>query len=319
VSVAAARLLPSKYRTKRLRRESIMRSYPLFTALLIAQAASAQTPTPDTDIYLAPLRLRDGWVVIGTPRNITARAGYDNQPHFTADGRAILYSARIDNTQNDIFRYDLRTRKVTRLTQTPESEYSPTPAPGGFSVIRVERDSTQRLWRFNDAGQNPVPVLPAVKPVGYHAWIDPQHVALFVLGSPAKLQLGDLRSGRADVVAEYIGRAIQKIPRFAGVSYVQRQDDSTSWLRRIDKNGQIDAIAKLPPGGEYHAWTPKSALLATAGSKLLEWTPIDGGRWREIVDFESIGLRVSRISVSPQGNWLAIVAERAQIAGGNRE
>jgi hypothetical protein len=304
--------------TMPLDRSRFMRAYPLLAmAALIAQAASAQTP--ETDIYLAPLRLRDGWVVIGSPRNITPRVGYDNQPHFTADGRAILYSARVENAQNDIFRYDLRTRKVTRLTQTPESEYSPTPAPGGFSVIRVERDSTQRLWRFNNAGKNPLPVLPGVKPVGYHAWIDPQHVALYILGSPATLRLGDVRAGSADVVAEFIGRAIQKIPRFAGVSYVQRQDDSTNWVRRIDNDRQIHTIAKLPPGGEYHAWTPKSALLATAGSKLLEWTPIDGGRWREVVDFTSMGLRVSRIAVSPQGNWVAFVGERTQMAGGSRE
>jgi hypothetical protein len=285
----------------------------LLAAVAVAQAAAAQTP--DTDIYLVPLLVRDGWVAVGQARNITGRAGYDNQPHFTADGRAILYTARLGDAQTDIFRYDLRSQKNTRLTQTSESEYSPTPSNRGFSVIRVERDSAQRLWRFDSEGNHPALLLAGVRPVGYHAWLDPQRLVLFVLGSPATLQLADLRNGQAEVVARDIGRSIQKIPRWNGVSYVQRQD-SVLWVRRLDRDRTIHAIAQLPPGGEYHAWTPRRALLATAGSRLLEWTPMKGGTWRQVADFTPLGLRVSRLAVSPNGEWIALVGERVSSGGG---
>ena len=38
--------------------------------------------------------------------------------------------------------------------ETPENEYSPQPIPDddGFSVVRVEADGDQRLWRFGPAG-----------------------------------------------------------------------------------------------------------------------------------------------------------------------
>lgn len=283
----------------------------LLTAVALTQPAAQ---APDTDIYLAPLRLSDGWVAIGEARNITNRAGYDNQPHFTADGRAILYTARLADGQTDIFRYDLRSQRSMRLTQTAESEYSPTPSGSGFSVIRVERDSAQRLWRFDRNGSNPVVLLPGVRPVGYHAWLDAQQLVLFVLGSPATLQRAALRNGAAVVVARDIGRSIQKIPRWNGVSYVQRQD-SVLWLRRLDADRTIHAIAQLPPGGEYHAWTPRGALLATSGSRLLEWTPISGGSWRQVADFTPLRLRVTRIAVSPNGDWIALVGERARGGG----
>ncbi len=281
--------------------------------VLAAVGLTAQTPPPETDIYLAPLRLREGWVAVGTLRNITNRAGYDNQPQFTRDGRSVLYSARVGGTQTDIFRYDMRTAKNAQVTQTPESEYSPTPAPmGGFSVIRVEADSTQRLWRFEDNGTSPRVLLPAIKPVGYQAWLDANTLALFVLGSPATLRLGDLRTGQADSLTASIGRAIQKIPRYVGASFVQRAADSSMWVQRVHGGTRaIRAIAKLPAGGEYHAWTPRGALLATDGSKLLEWTPIDGGTWREVADFASQGIRLSRIAISPRGDWIAMVGERA--------
>jgi hypothetical protein len=278
-------------------------------ALFGARAVPAQTP--DTDIYLAPLRIVDGWVAIGVPVNITNRPGYDNQPQFSVNGRTLLFTARMDDGQTDIFEYDLRTRKTTRLTNTPESEYSATPLRNGFSVVRVEPDSAQRLWWFDRMGKNPT-LLVDVKPVGYHAWINDQQAALFVLGSPATLQLADLRSREATVVAHQVGRALQKIPNWNGVSFVQHESDSTMWIRRIDgRQHETRAIAQLLPGGEYHAWTPRSALLATAGSKLYEWTPIDGGTWRQVFDAAPLGLLVSRIAVSPRGDMIALVGERA--------
>ncbi len=74
---------------------------------------------------------------------------------------------------------------VTRvIASNPESEYSATPLPdgSGLSVIRVEADSTQRLWRFDMDGANGSVVLEDVAPVGYHAWADQRTLVMFVLG-----------------------------------------------------------------------------------------------------------------------------------------
>src|SRR6185503_11568297 len=43
---------------------------------------AAQAP-PDTEIYLAPLKIANGAIDVGTPVNITSNPGYDNQPFFT--------------------------------------------------------------------------------------------------------------------------------------------------------------------------------------------------------------------------------------------
>ena len=280
----------------------------LLVALLLAPG-SAMAQATDTDIYIAPLRMQDGWIAVGSPVNVTNRAGYDNQPHFTRDGRAILFTAQHDG-QTDIYRYDLRTRATTRLTQTPESEYSATPAMNGFSVVRVEADSTQRLWLFDDRGGNPRLLLPNVKPVGYHAWLNDSQLALFVLGSPPTLQLTRLRVDSTSVIASNIGRAIVKVPRWAGVSFVQRDADSTMWIRRVDATREVKPVAKLMPGGEFHAWTPRGELVATSGSTLMQWTPIDGGSWRRITEVQ--GVTLSRVAISPRGDWIAFVGERAR-------
>src|SRR4051794_23138218 len=110
-------------------------------------------PPPDTDIWLASLALR-GTPAVSHASNITASPGYDNQPSFTPDGAAILFTSNRGGSQTDIYRYEIASGATTRVTNTPESEYSPTVTPDGahVSVVRVESDGTQRLWRFTIAG-----------------------------------------------------------------------------------------------------------------------------------------------------------------------
>jgi hypothetical protein len=147
-------------------------------------APAVQAP-PDTEIYLAPMKTANG--AIGPAVDITNNPGYDNQPFFTPDGKAILFtSVRGSGTQTDIYKYDIAAKMIAQVTNTPESEYSPTITPAGkLSVIRVELDAgkTQRLWQFTADGRDPQPVLETIKPVGYHAWADHQTLALFVLGA----------------------------------------------------------------------------------------------------------------------------------------
>ena len=145
---------------------------------------------PSTDVWVVPMHQTGGEVHFGDPRNVSKRKGYDNQPGFTPDGHAVLYTVIGDDGQADIWRYSLAGGRPRRITVTAESEYSATATPDGrgFSVIRVEADSTQRLWRFPLSGfGGPSLVLERVKPVGYHVWVGEHTLVLFVLGRPATL------------------------------------------------------------------------------------------------------------------------------------
>ncbi len=205
----------------------------LFGVLFVWQAASQP---PDTEIFLASLSVRDGKVEIGKPINISNSPGYDNQPSFTPDGAAVLFTsvrgerkpdpANAAATGSDIYRYEIAPARLSQVTNTPEAEYSPTVTPDGrhISVIRVEADGTQRLWRFTIEGTQPELVLRDVKPVGYHAWADANILALFVLGQqgqPATLQVADAKTGQAQIAATGIGRSIQRMSR-GGISFVAR-------------------------------------------------------------------------------------------------
>lgn len=291
-------------------------------ALLAAAALGApvsvpaQGAPPATDIYLVPLDASGATLRVGAPTNVTRRPGYDNQPSFSPDGRTIYYTAIRDDGQADVWRWDRDRRTAERVTTTTESEYSPTVMPGGrrLSVVRVEADSTQRLWSFALDGSDPRLLLAGVKPVGYHAWADDSTLALFVLGAPSTLQVADTRSGAATVAARDIGRSLVPVPGRHAVSFLQHAD-STWWLtildldRRTSGGWATERVARMPAGADYAAWLRDGRAITAAGSKLYVLDRATAA-WSEFADLASAGLGgLSRLALSPDGRWLALVAE----------
>ncbi|MFZ5624337.1 MAG: TolB family protein [Gemmatimonadota bacterium] len=279
---------------------------------LTASALHAQAPS--TDIYLVPLAGAGARLSLGA-KNVTHRVGYDNQPSWTARSDGFFYTANVDG-QTDIYRYDLADARATRITDTPESEYSPTVMPDGksVSVVRVERDSTQRLWAFPMAGGAPSLVLERIKPVGYHVWLAPDRLALFVLGAPATLQLADRETGNATVVAHHIGRTLLRVPGTKEFSFVQWEDSAATkgMVNLFDPvSGKQRPIAPLLPGNEFYTWAPDGTLLMGSGSVIYRWAASAG--WQPVGDLASQGVTgISRMAVSPDGKWIAVVAaERA--------
>jgi dipeptidyl aminopeptidase/acylaminoacyl peptidase len=283
---------------------------PVVIALATARGSS-QAP-PATDIYLARLTTTGGTLSVGSARNLTARDGYDNQPSWSPDGRSIYFTSVRDG-KVDIYRLEVASGATTPVTNTAvESEYSATVMHGGnaISVIRVEADSTQRLWTFPLAGGEPSVILERVKPVGYHAWADSVTLALFVLGSPNTLQLADSRTGRADTVVTNIGRSLHRVPGQKRISFVHKVSADEWWLTLLDPATRAtERMVRMPKGVEDYAWTPGGVVIAGDGSALKAYDPRRGGEWQPIGDLGAAGLSsITRLSVSPRGDQIAIVA-----------
>jgi dipeptidyl aminopeptidase/acylaminoacyl peptidase len=290
------------------------------------QQPAATPPRPSTDVFVAPLKVSGATVTVGAPVNISSSPGYDNQPSFTPDGAALLFtSVRGDAKQSEIYRYDFGASAsaagtLTRLTETAESEYSPTVTPDGrhFSVIRVEADGTQRLWQFTMDGKTPSLVLTDVKPVGYHAWADDRTLALFVLGKPATLQLADRTTGAATIAATDIGRSIQKTPGRDTVSFVLRETPASGGAPTLTvrefapKTRAITPLVPVVSGATEAdlAWTPDGLLLMAHNGALYGWRRGDKD-WSRLADLDALGLSgVSRMAVSPKGDRIAFVATK---------
>jgi hypothetical protein len=279
-------------------------------------AARSQTPSPSpsltppaSDIFIIDLK-GEKKLKLGEPIKITSEAGYNNQPSFLSDGKSILYTS-IRDKQADIYRYDISSRSTTQITRTPEGEYSPTLTPDGksISVVRVEADGTQRLWKFPLDGGEPSLILENIKPVGYHLWIDDHMLALFILGKPNTLQLVDLRTGKTEVIADNPGRVLRRVPNEDRFSFVQKVSDQEWLVKTFDlKTHAVSTVIKTFPSVEDYAWTPAGLLLMATGSKLFSRNKSDWA-WVEIADLSNAGLKsITRIAVSPKGDRIALVA-----------
>jgi dipeptidyl aminopeptidase/acylaminoacyl peptidase len=290
----------------------------LMLAALLWQAAAA-APPPDTEIYLAPLTIAAGTATVGQPADVTNSPGYDNQPAFTPDGSAIFFTSVRGGTQTDIYRYDIGSRQTTRVTNTPEGEYSATFTPDGqhISVIRVEAGGTQRLWQFTLDGSHPEIVLRDIKPVGYHVWADDHTLALFVLGQPATLQLADTRTGKADVLAQNIGRSLQRIPGRGTISVVVREPAAEGAppvlsIRELDpRTRALTPLVNAVAGAKEAdcVWTPDGLLLMAKDDVLYGWRRGETA-WTRVADLAALGLHgVTRLAVSPKGDRIAIVTQ----------
>jgi hypothetical protein len=297
-----------------------MRALLLIATLMQAPSTPPVQPTappPGTDIYLVPMTGGLASLKGAKPAPVSTAPGYDNQPFFSADGRRLLFAANRDGKQTDVFMFERATGRVTQMTNTPENENSPTYLPSGktdadgFSVVRSEMDKTQRLWRFNATGREPSVLLADIKPVGYHAWVDPDRVVLFVLGEPNSLQLASVNSGKGEVAANGIGRSLHRIPGTRMVSFVHREPSGEFWIKQIDIDSKkIDTLTRVVEGNTERdmAWLPDGkTILMSGGTKVYSWTRGATG-WTEVFDAAPHNLgAVSRLAVSPKGDAIAIV------------
>jgi hypothetical protein len=275
-------------------------------------APRAASGPPSTDVYLVPLTLGGaGLPKVGAPLNVTHRDGYDNQPAFTSDSRSLLYTSMRDDGESDIYRYNFSTGLAVPVQHTKESEYSayPTANDSAVTVIRVEADSTQRLWRLNTGDAGASLMFPTVKPVGYFAQADDSTWALFVLGSPATLQIAHTGRAMTDTVARNIGRSLNRIPGSTRVSYVQKGANGWYVMSYDPQTKRTDTLVRTVSNtSEDLVWVDSSTLLAASGAKLFAWKK-GTQEWTEIGDFAYASLdAITRLAVSRNGQFLAITA-----------
>ena len=114
-------------------------------------------------------------------------------------------------------------------------------------------------------------------------------LVLFVLGSqgkPSTLQVASIKTGKAEVAAENIGRSLHRIPGTAFASFVHRA-------------GELYTVKQIDPSTK--------SILMSSGAKVFSWTRGQSG-WTEVFDAAPHNLgAITRLSVSPKGDAVAIV------------
>lgn len=303
-----------------------------------------------TDVVVLDLYPHLDHVHVSSLTRVTDRTGYDNQPRFLDHERLLFVSDRDGGTE--VYLALLAEDRVVRLTDTPESEYSPHLLRWGADgaealvVVRVEADGvSQHLVRYplpvrsspeslEEPLREGIRLAAPLLDVGYHAWAPPEEGGdagearwgvLFRVGAGgAPPTLYRIRLDAAGRMTEEhrvqagIGRSLQPVPGTTEVSFVDLSTPDRPILQRLDPaSGEVTRVAELPAGADEHGWL----------SAVTVFFPHDGVLWRSsreperpwipLMSFEEelgavLGGRVTRIAVSPAGLRVAVVVERPE-------
>jgi len=274
---------------------------------LACMAPLAAQELPASRVWLAPLEQ----ATPGRPELISASQGYNNQPAFSPDSQEVYFTAEQPDGQTDIWRYVITGRRLEAVNHSPESEYSPTPIPGqvAVSVIRVEADGRQRLWRIDTATETASLLLPHVEPVGYHAWYREDTVALFILGEQFTLHSARIGEAASRLLHTNIGRTLRRHPGTGEVLFVDKNPQPWEIVAIDMARSESRPILPLFPDSEDFEVDGRGGLWTGLGSKLYHCRPGCEG-WRLAADLAEFGIGgISRLALSPDGRWLALVAE----------
>jgi hypothetical protein len=311
--------------TRRLALRALVASF-LAAAALGPGAVMAAEAKADVALFLARLDVTAG--TASEVRNVTPEKGANFQPAFTRDGKAVLFASDRSGS-NNVYRHDLASGETTAVTNTKENLYSPTPlADGsGFSAIRVVNADPSygvemkepAVWRYGWDGKPVAPAIPTLR-VGYHAWIDDQRLALFLVDevperNAHKAVLFNRATGKTTLLTDKPGRSLGRTPDGRRATFVD-QTDPAHWricaMGEGDAKPQVLVETPLGPEGEkdpnrsqYFVWLPDGSMLMARGDLLLRWDGKPGNTFKPFTELPGLGGAIRNIAVSLDGSRLA--------------
>lgn len=218
------------------------------------------------------MRIQNGAPVLANGINVTNHKGYDNQPFFHPSLPIIYYASFNDSGRSDIKYYNYETKETKDITLTREREYSPTVTPdGSFISCILQRDNgAQDLVKYPINGGKPEVLISHLK-IGYYAWVGNDRLLLYVLDDSIhnSLHYYYLATNADTVIAENIGRSLQRIPGQNAMSFVQKTSSKLSVIKKFDMtNGVISTLVAALPGQDFFTWLNNGLMLMSDGEKL---------------------------------------------------
>jgi Tol biopolymer transport system component len=264
---------------------------------------------PGSEIILFDLKIKKNKVIVSNPQNVTNHPGYDNQPSFNFTEPIMYYSSFNDEGRSEIKAYNYKTSTTEFITQTHEREYSPTPTPDGKSLsCIIQRDNgAQDLGKYPIHGGESTVIIDNLI-VGYHAWIDNSHLALFVLGEPNSLHYIQLPTKNDTIIANNVGRSIHKVPGERAFNFVHKLSDSDWIIKKYNTETKtISLITNTFAGKEDICLSPDGKIISSDGTNIYFFNS-KSHQWNKVImTDENIFKGVTRLAINTRGDKLAVV------------
>ncbi|MBK7389686.1 MAG: PD40 domain-containing protein [Bacteroidia bacterium] len=284
------------------------------TLLLLIPFGSLQAQVSTTEIFLVDIIKKDKKVTYGKPVNITNREGYDNQPEFSPDGKKLFYVSMPDTTQSELYEFVIADSTTNRLTETPESEFSPRYAPDGktTTMVRVDADKTQRFYQFTDSPEDLYDLANGIDSVGYYCWINDSIVGLAVLNNGMELYIYEVRNSQFIVLEKNVGRCLMALNSGNNLIYTRQSGDAVTLMNYDLTQGESNFYAEGMKGVTDYALAPDGKIYCGSEGKLYLMDPNGDKKWNEVADFSKTIGNFYRLTASRDGKRLAMVGYKGK-------
>ena len=264
---------------------------------------------PETDIWLFKIEKKENVYTYSNPLNITHRAGYDNQPTFSLDGKSILYVVIDSTKQADIYQYNIGKKVAVNLTKSGVSEYSPTILPNGlgFSCVVVEKDSAQRAWIFNLDGKFNHISHEGTDSIGYHTWLNNDTLLYYKLTNPHSLRVLNVKTNEDHWICDHPTRAFKKIGNTSNFIYAIKDSVHTEFRIYNSALRESKVYTAYPTTNEDFIWHSELGLIKSENADLMRYNE-QTSKWELLFSFSNLGIKkITRFVFDSKTKQLAIV------------
>ncbi len=276
--------------------------------LLIATAFPVCAQLPETDLVLFNLSVnKQQQAVVSQSLQITNRAGYDNQPSFSADEQSLYYVSVREDKQADVYVYTFKSKKTLALTHSSESEYSPTPNADGtmLNAVVVEKDSAQRIHYITCKDGTHAKTL-AFDSVGYFTFLNRDTLAYYKLTEPHSLRYHVISSGEDKFLAYQPVRGFKAINRHTLV-FGQKDSTQVTFYTYDFFLHKTQVYCRYPSLQEDVIWHAQLGLLKAEGSQILRYD-VSQAKWQLYVDLKTYGIKkITRFLIDQRCKRLIVV------------
>lgn len=292
-----------------------MRIILLLTGFLLFQITELRAQLPATKMHLLEEDFSKSKWDINKLQYLTEfnPTGYNNQPSWSSKSEIYFSSNHHALGLTDIYKLDLSSNSLTRITKTEESEYSPQlNANGNITVVRQELDDSpqvpQTLWSYPSTltsyGTN---LIPGRSDIGYYCMLPNRQVALFIVGDKSSLQIINLDNDDDDFISYNVGRCMRH-DQNGGLLYVQKLGSTWLLKRRVLDTGLTQTITPMLDNVEDFDIVSDGNLIAGQGSVLYIYNMSTKDGWKELVDLSPAGIKkITRLAAN--NDKLVIVSE----------
>ncbi len=291
---------------------------------------------PRTNIVIADMLYDNGNFYFSNIKKVASEEDrYENQPRFTIDGSHLLFSKEyrkkgkrrsdpeIINTE--ICQYKMNGGKISRLTRTPEYEFSPVESKylEQITAVQLDEEGKQYIASYDERGQFQRDEMLNGETVGYYSWLNAENILIYALPAPATLKWINVYSGEEQAITSKIGRTIEFSERDNCVYYVDKSGDEWA-LMKIDINALDkgpEKVINLPAGVEDFTMLNDASFISCYQGKLYHYAPgrmgiIRGEEqkdWRLIADLDRLDMptQITRITVNPENSAIVMVVDEA--------